>query len=346
MTRFLRPLAILSGPAAKSAVADGLALMLAGGPLAFAQVEVIERDEVGVIGRHIRPAPELQDALTLHCAPRPHFAGVMLDRPVAMGVINVTPDSFSDGGAFLDADTAVAQATTLIGAGARIVDVGGESTRPGANPVPAEEEIRRVVPVIERVAPNAENGGAVISIDTRNAATMSAALAAGATLINDVSALTHDPGAIQVVASGNAPVILMHMQGNPRTMQDAPAYGDVALDIYAYLEQRIAACLAAGLPRHRLAADPGIGFGKNVDHNLALLDQLSLFHGLGVPLVIGVSRKGFIAQLSAGAPAEGRLGGSLAAGLAAVAQGVQILRVHDVAETEQALRIIAALRTL
>ena len=210
-------------------------------------------------------------------------------------------------------------------------------------PVDPDEEIRRVAPVIAGIRDAAKATGAVVSIDTRNARTMQAALEAGAGMINDVSALTHDPASLSVAAAADVPVVLMHMLSDPTTMQQAPAYGDVALDVYDYLEARIAAAEAAGIARSRIAADPGIGFGKTTAQNLALLDQLSLFHGLGVPLLVGVSRKGFIGRLSAGEPVDRRLAGSLALGLAAIKQGAQILRVHDVAETVQALKLSAAL---
>jgi dihydropteroate synthase len=260
-----------------------------------------------------------------------------------MGIVNATPDSLSDGGAYFDPATAIAHATALIDAGAGIVDIGGESTRPGAVAVPVDEEIQRILPVIAGIRAAAEAAGVTLSVDTRNARTMQAALDAGATMINDVSALTHDPAALSFVAASGLPVVLMHMRGNPGTMQQAPAYGDVVLDVYDYLEGRIAAAEDAGIARDRIVIDPGIGFGKTVAQNLALIDGLSLFHGLGTPILAGVSRKRFIAHLSADAPPDRRLGGSLAAGLAAVGQGAQILRVHDVAETIQAVRIAAAL---
>ena len=263
-----------------------------------------------------------------------------------MGIVNATPDSFSDGGDHFDPAAAIAHAEAMIRAGAGIVDIGGESTRPGAGTVPVDEEIRRVVPVIAGIRVAADAASVTISVDTRNAQTMLAALDAGATMINDVSALTHDPAALAVAARSQARIVLMHMQGIPATMQQAPSYDDVVLDIYDQLEARIAAAEAAGIDRARIVVDPGIGFGKTVAHNLALLSQFSLFHGLGVPLLVGVSRKGFLAKLSAGEPAGQRLGGSLAAGLAAIGQGARIVRVHDVAETAQAIRILAAIRRL
>jgi dihydropteroate synthase len=263
------------------------------------------------------------------------FAGLTLDVPRIMGVVNVTPDSFSDGGEAYEMASAIARGLALAEAGADIIDVGGESTRPGAQPVPVEEELRRVIPVIEALAAR----GLLVSVDTRHAAVMAAALPAGARIINDVTALTGDPDALKTVAASQAAVVLMHMQGDPRKMQDNPTYGDVVAEVSAYLAGRIAACEAAGIPRTRLAVDPGIGFGKTVAHNVALLQSLDRLRRLGCALVIGVSRKSFIARLSRGEAPTDRLGGSLAAALAAVARGAHILRVHDVAATVQALKV-------
>ncbi len=335
MKTYYRPVGILSG---ESRVRHAT-LSLAGGPLAFALVEIIERRGPQDIARDLVPASAVADKLERHMGSRPP-----LDPPLIMGILNATPDSFSDGGAFLAPDKAIAHGRAMIESGARIVDIGGESTRPGAAPVSVEEEIARVAPVIAGLRAHAERAGALISVDTRNARTMAAALKAGATIVNDVSALTHDPDAMSVVAASDAIVALMHMQGQPETMQRAPAYDDVVLDAYDYLEGRIAACRLAGIPLDRIWIDPGIGFGKTVAQNLALLSHLSLFHGLGVPLLIGASRKGFIGKLSANEPPAGRLPGSLAAALACVGQGAQILRVHDVAQTAQALKVALALR--
>jgi dihydropteroate synthase len=258
-----------------------------------------------------------------------------------MGIINVTPDSFSDGGQFLDPTQAIAHAFNLHQAGADIIDIGGASTRPGAIPVDVSEELNRILPVVRTLA----MAGLTISIDTRRAAVMRAAIAAGAKIINDVSALTGDPDSLEVVAASKAVVVLMHMQGTPATMQLAPHYRDVALDIHDFLEERIDTCVKAGIAQDRLIIDPGIGFGKTPEHNFELLKQLALFHGLGCPLLIGVSRKQFISILSRGAMPNKRLGGSLAAALAGLNRGVHILRVHDVAETYQALAVWLALHT-
>ena len=267
------------------------------------------------------------------------FAGLSLARPLIMGVVNVTPDSFSDGGETMDADAAVARGRALLAAGADIVDVGGESTRPGALPLDPRDESARVVPVIRALAA----AGAVVSVDTRNARTMAAALDAGAGIVNDVTALTGDPDALALVARRGASVVLMHMRGDPRTMQDAPRYDDVVGDVADYLAGRVEACARAGIPRAKIAIDPGIGFGKTVEHNVALIAGLDRLAALGCAVLLGVSRKSFIGRLSRGEDAKNRLSGSLAAMLAGVARGADIVRVHDVAETRQALAVWAAI---
>jgi dihydropteroate synthase len=272
-------------------------------------------------------------------APRAELAGLQLDRPLIMGVLNVTPDSFSDAGDHAETDVAIAAGRAMIDQGADIVDVGGESTRPRATQPVEQDERARALPVIKALA----GGGGTISVDTRRAAIMEDALEAGAAIINDVSALTGDPQSMAVVAASTAPVILMHMQGTPETMQDDPSYQCAPLDIFDWLDGRIKACEAAGIARQRIIVDPGIGFGKTVDHNLSILRDLAVFHGLGCALAVGVSRKAFIGRLSGAAAPKERLPGSLAAMLHTVAQGTHIVRVHDVAETAQALAIQGAL---
>ena len=274
------------------------------------------------------------EPVTWPVAPLPRVDGLGTKSPLLMGVVNVTPDSFYDGGRYAGADAAIAHGLQLRDQGADILDVGGESTRPGAEPVPETVEVDRVLPVVEALSA----AGAVVSVDTRHATVMAQATAAGAKLINDVAALTH-PGALEAAAQSGAAVILMHSNADPRTMQTAPEYNDVVLDVYDYLEARIDACEAAGISRDKLVADPGIGFAKTADHNADLLSALAIFHGLGVPLLLGASRKSFIGHFSVGEAAEDRLPGSLAAALWGAAQGVGILRVHDVAETRQALTI-------
>lgn len=310
------------------------ALVLGGGWCWATRAEVLRRGAVP----EVIPVAELTEAehraLT---APRPALAGLSLDRPRVMAIVNTTPDSFSDGGLHAVPEAAVAGALAMVAAGADILDIGGESTRPGAEPVAVAEETARTIPVIAALA--GLPGGPPISIDTRNAGVARAALAAGAGIVNDVSALCHDPGMAGVAARAAAPVVLMHAQGDPRTMQDDPRYDDVLLDVYDMLEARIAAAEAAGIPRARLVTDPGIGFGKTVTHNLALLRGIALFHALGCPVLLGASRKRFIGALTDTPVAADRLGGSVGVALAALAQGVQILRVHDVAATVQAVRM-------
>ncbi|HEU0221500.1 MAG TPA: dihydropteroate synthase [Paracoccaceae bacterium] len=313
------------------------ALRLAGGGLHFASAERITRR-----GRRIVPAGDIPpDKLARLTAPRPRLCGLDLARPRLMGILNVTPDSFSDGGLHVRPEDALARAEAMRAEGADLIDIGGESTRPGAEDVPEAEELRRTIPVIRAL--RAAGFAAPISIDTRKASVARAAAEAGADLFNDVSALTFDAESLAFARASGLPVILMHAQGDPKTMQADPRYEDVLLDVYDWLEARIAACEAAGIPRARLMVDPGIGFGKTLAHNLALIRGLSLFHGLGCPVLLGVSRKGFIGALTGVREAGQRLGGSVAAGLAGLDQGAQILRVHDVGVTKQAIDVWLAL---
>ncbi len=260
--------------------------------------------------------------------------------PLVMGVVNATPDSFSDGGDHADAKAAIAHGRSLIEAGADIIDVGGESTRPGASAPSTEVELQRVVPVVEALAPLAP----LVSVDTRRAEVMAAARDAGAAMLNDVSALRHDPASLGIAVVHDGPVVLMHMQGTPETMQHAPRYECAPLDVFDFLEARIAACEAAGIPRRRLIVDPGIGFGKTPAHNLEILRDLAVLRGLGCPILVGVSRKGFIAKVAGSVAPKGRLAGSIAAALFALGAGATIIRVHDVAATRQALAMWTALR--
>lgn len=262
-----------------------------------------------------------------------------LAEPAVMGVLNVTPDSFSEGGHPVDPATAVARGRRLAAEGAAIVDVGGESTRPGAAPVPVAVEIDRVVPVIGRLAADL---AVPVSVDTSKPEVMRAAVAAGAQMINDVRALTA-PGALEAAAEAGAAVCLMHMQGEPATMQDDPSYGDVVAEVRDFLRARAAACVAAGIARERICIDPGIGFGKRVEHNLALLARLDELAGLGFPVLLGVSRKSLIGIIT-GRPAGSRLAGSVAFAALAVARGAAIVRAHDVAATLDAVKAAAALR--
>ena len=265
---------------------------------------------------------------------------VRLDQPQVMGIVNATPDSFSDGGRFSDASAAAEAGANMAAEGAAIIDVGGESTRPGASPVWEGDEIERVVPVIRQLTA----GGVAVSVDTRKVDVMIAAFEAGARLVNDVSALTYDDRSAATVASAGFPVVLMHHQGPPETMQQDPRYDDALIEVYLWLEERIRAVEEAGIARDKILVDPGFGFGKNVGHNLELMNGLALLHSLGCPIVVGASRKRTIGALSAEAPVERRLGGSIAFALKAVEQGAQLIRAHDTFETAQALRIWRGLR--
>ena len=260
-----------------------------------------------------------------------------LDHPVTMGILNVTPDSFSDGGRFLNPESALVQAMAMAADGAAIIDIGGESTRPGAAPVTLEEELQRVIPVLEALAGRTTTA---VSVDTSKPEVMVAAIEAGASMINDVNAL-RAPGALEAVAEGGAAVCLMHMLGEPRTMQSDPSYDNVVEEVFEFLAQRIEACRVAGIPGHRIVVDPGFGFGKTLAHNLQLLRGLDRFCELGTALMVGVSRKSMIGAVL-DRPLEQRLAGSLALALLAVERGAQILRVHDVGATMDVLRMRAA----
>ena len=319
MRRYYRPL-----------ISEGEGLPLAGGPFSFARAEVLTRaGSEGIIAAADVPA-DWRDRLTRPRGLRARLSGPL---PLVMGILNVTPDSFSDGGRHAAPETAVAAARAMQAAGAAIIDVGAESTRPGAAQLPVADELARLAPLWEGL------GGLPFSIDTRKAAVMDAALDAGALIVNDVSALTHDQAALPLVAQRGCPCVLMHHQGTPETMQLAPQYDNALLDVFDWLEGRIAAVTAAGVPADAIIADPGIGFGKGLDHNLALLKGLSLLHGLGVPILLGASRKSLISKLAGDVPVDARLPGSLAIAIAGANAGVQLLRVHDVAETVQALAL-------
>jgi dihydropteroate synthase len=270
--------------------------------------------------------------LALHCG---RFE-LSLERPLVMGVVNVTPDSFSDGGKFLGAQAAIAHARQLIGEGADLVDIGGESTRPGAAPVSEDEELKRILPVLEALR------DFPVSVDTRRPKVMQAALAAGASMINDIEAL-QAPGALEAVANSDCGICLMHMQGQPGTMQADPHYADVVQEAKGFLAGRIAACERAGIARNRIVADPGFGFGKTIEHNLSLLKRLPEFAGLGVPVLAGWSRKSSLGRIT-GRETGDRLAGSLAAALLALLGGARILRVHDVKETRDAVLVFEAWR--
>lgn len=331
-------------------------MRLGGGMVYASRFALIEREAGQVTARTRYSVAELRTALDrLPDAVREQFDNlqrshpplqcgartIRLDQPQVMGILNVTPDSFSDGGQFMDdPDIAHAHAATMVEAGAAIIDVGGESTRPGAAAVWEGDELKRVVPAIERLAAM----GAAISTDTRRPAVMEAALAAGAHIINDVSALRHDPRSMEFAARSGAPVVLMHAPGSGEDLHADGQYGDVVLDVFDWLRERRDAALVAGIAREKIVLDPGLGFGKNLAENLALMNALPLFHALGQPILLGVSRKRMIGALSNEAPAHKRIGGSLALATKGMDAGVQLLRVHDVAETVQARDVWRGLR--
>ena len=305
----------------------------AGGPLWFSHAEKLSRSEPALV----LPAQEVPDNwLKTWTCQRPPIMGMSFATPKVMGILNVTPDSFSDGGQFTKGESAFKEARDMIKAGADIIDIGGESTRPGADLIASDVETGRTVPVIEQISKNLSKP---ISIDTRKEVVAKAAVAAGAGLVNDVSGFTFDEALLEFCASRKLPVCVTHANGDPKTMQDQPKYADVLLDIYDFLYSQIAKLVAAGVSKDSIIADPGIGFGKTLQHNLTLLNKISIFHGLGVAILLGASRKGFIGKVSGEQDAQSRVGGSIAAALTAVSQGVQIVRVHDVAQTRQALAV-------
>ncbi len=349
MTRkvYLRPTAFVDSPFGK----DGQVARLAGGLVWFSAVEILTdcgAELVPVAGMESRLEALGERAQSLWAnlvSPRqPLQLGsrtVRLDQPQIAAILNVTPDSFSDGGQNETAEQAIQAGHEMSAAGAAIIDVGGESTRPGSKPVWEGDEAARILPVVERLA----SSGAAVSVDSRKALVMEQALAAGATMINDVSALSWDDRSMEVVARAGCPVVLMHHRGSPESMQDDPRYDrPVLLEVSDWLEERIEAAVAAGIERDRIVVDPGFGFGKTVQHNLQLMNGLALLHGLGCPIMIGASRKRTVGALSGEAPADRRLGGSIAFALKAAEQGVQLLRVHDVPETLQSIRVWRGLR--
>ncbi len=307
---------------------------IAGGWAWFTHAERIER------GGHtdVVPVSEIpEDILENVCSARGDICGLPMSEPHIMGVLNVTPDSFSDGGQHNTFEAAIVRANNMIEEGAALLDIGGESTRPGADFVEVAEEISRTVPVIEAI--KSAGIDTPLSIDTRKADVADAALKSGATMFNDVTALTYDAKSLPLVGREKPFVCLMHSLSDPKTMQISPEYDDVLLDIYDHLAEQIAICTRAGLPKERIIVDPGIGFGKTMDHNLQLIRGLSLFHGLGCPVLLGVSRKRFIGELGGTQEAADRAPGSIAIGLEGLRQGIQFLRVHDIWQTKQAIRL-------
>jgi len=313
------------------------AYVLAGGWAWFDTVEQLSRDAAPRLIPASQTPPEILERLT---APRAPIAGLDLSAPRIMGILNVTPDSFSDGGRFSAPYEAMIAVREMIAEGCDILDIGGESTRPGATPVSVSDEVGRVIPVLKHL--RGEGIKVPVSLDTRKARVAAEGIWAGANMINDVSAMTYDRDMARTVFNTNLSICLMHAQGDPRTMQRAPRYDDVLLDVYDYLEEKADAAEAEGVERGRIVLDPGIGFGMNTQHCLHVLARLSLFHALGCPILLGVSRKSFIGALSGATEPAARLPGSLAVALAAIGQGVQIVRVHDIAKTRQAMTLFMA----
>ena len=358
MTRklYIRPIALAESPQSE----DGEVVRLGGSMVWGSRFAVIVRENGRIVSRERASVPQMADVMAslpadmggeaeeqwvnlrkvhapLQCGQRT----IRLDQPQIMGILNVTPDSFSDGGQFLDdPQVATEHASAMLETGAAIIDIGGESTRPGAAAVWEGDEIKRVVPMVERLAAT----GAAISVDTRRPAVMEASLAAGAHIINDVSALRYDPRSLALAARSGAPVVLMHAPGKGDNLHADGDYTDVVLDVFDWLRERRDSALAAGIASDRIILDPGIGFGKTLAENLALMNALPLFHGLGHPLLVGASRKRMIGALSNEAAAHRRLGGSIALALKALDAGAHILRVHDVAETVQAARVWRGMR--
>ncbi|QDP20403.1 dihydropteroate synthase [Sphingomonas xanthus] len=344
MRTLIRPTGFVDSPFGH----DGKVARLAGGLNWFASVELIHPDG----RRELAPVEGIEDRFDdamaadwtrITAARQPLQLGqrtIRLDQPQVMGILNATPDSFSDGGSYAEPGAAGQAGGLMASQGAAIIDVGGESTRPGATTVWEGDELERVLPVVQQLAAS----GHAVSIDTRKAGVMAAAVEQGAAMVNDVTALSWDPQSAAAVASADVPVVLMHHQGDPTTMQDAPRYGDVLVEVFEWLEDRIAFAIDAGIARDRILVDPGIGFGKTVAHNLELMNGLALFHGLGCPIVLGASRKRTIGALSNEAPVDQRIGGSLILAQKAMEQGAQILRVHDVFETVQSLKVWRGLR--
>jgi dihydropteroate synthase len=348
MRTFIRPTGFVDSPFGH----DGKVARLAGGLNWFALVELITVEGNKRVSSEMVPVDGIEDRLDdamasdwqRITATRPALQmgerTIRLDQPQVMGIINATPDSFSDGGTFADAAAAAEAGAQMAANGAAIIDVGGESTRPGAATVWEGDEIERILPVVQQLSA----GGNAVSVDTRKSGVMSAAIGAGAKLVNDVSGLTWDEQSAGVIAKAGVPVVLMHHQGDPQTMQKDPRYDDVVVEVFLWLEERIEAAEMAGIARDKILVDPGIGFGKTVGHNLALINGLALLHGLGCPIVFGASRKRMIGALANEAPADQRVPGSLALALKGVEQGAQLIRVHDVPETVQAVKIWRGLR--
>ena len=331
MTEYFRPIVRFDHPRPDHAVT------LAGGDGWFVDTLCYSRDAAP---RHVPASDIPHDWRERLSAPRASIAGLDFTRTNVMGILNVTPDSFSDGGKHPSAAAALRQARSLAEAGADMIDVGGESTRPGAQTVPREAEIARVEPVITALSRAID---VPISVDTRKSAVADAAVGAGAVLVNDISGFTYDPMLARYCLDNDLPVCVMHARGDPETMHIDPRYENVLLDVYDFLAAQVAMLEGMGIPRSRIIVDPGIGFGKNIDHNIVLLREVALFHCLGCAVLVGASRKGFIGKITGAHPAANRVSGSVAVALMVAAQGVQIVRVHDVRETVQAIAVCHAI---
>jgi dihydropteroate synthase len=333
---YFRPLSLLFGADARRMIAAGQAGALGGiAHIGFTHVETVRRDGVSEFSPYadLSSNPVVQNITRA----RPAFARLGMNATRVMGIVNVTPNSFSDGGRLKNDAAAISHGQKLAGEGADILDVGGESTRPGSDAVSVEEEVARVENVISGLSKTT-----IVSADTRKSDVMRVALKAGAKIVNDVSALSFDTASAEVVAKAEAPIILMHAQGEPKTMQLNPRYADVVLDVYDALEDRIEKAVAHGIPRERICIDPGIGFGKSFQQNLKLMAGLTIFHGLGVPVLVGLSRKGFVGAVTAEKAAADRVYGSVGGAIQAAMLGAHILRVHDVKATVQALAMFTA----
>ena len=344
---YLRPTGFVDAPFGH----DGKVARLAGGLIWFSAVELLRVEGVRLAAELV-PVERIEERLDEPgrraweriIAPRPALTlgerVIRLDQPQVMGIVNVTPDSFSDAGAHADPAVAIRAGHDMAAAGAALIDVGGESTRPGSKPVWEQDEIARVEPVVRQLAAS----GTAVSIDTRKAAVMEAALAAGARIVNDISALCYDDRAMDVVVQAGCPVVLMHAPSAKSDPHEGGNYSHVLFEVYDMLAERVTTCVAAGIDRTKIIVDPGLGFGKGIGDNLALINGLALFHGLGCPILFGASRKRMIGALDNEAPADQRLGGTVALHYQAASQGAQLLRVHDIAENRQALRIWRGLR--
>ena len=335
---YINPIGLVTGSAAETGVSSGKMVRLAGGVSAFSQIELISFTTGGQFENTICSSVRNNLDLSKLTEARGAFAGIALSKPIIIGIVNVTPDSFYDGGKFFDKSAAIERVQFLSEAGADIVDIGGESTRPGAIAISTQEEIRRILPVIDA----AVSMGVPVSVDTRKAKVMRESIAAGANIINDITGFSHDEQALGLIADSNVSIILSHIQGTPETMQLGPLYRLASTDIFDWLWRRVDICIAAGISRSRIAIDPGIGFGKLRGHNIEILDRAAMLHGIGCTVAIGVSRKSFMDSFVGGKSPKNRLPGTIMATAMALDRGIQIHRVHDVLAMRQAIEMWSA----